>query len=126
MLNRIPRNIPPLSTLLAELGATPRAVARVLQVSERTVRRWVRSGTEPQAVRIALFWLTRWGYSIINCDAENEARIFAGLARCRAEEIEQLQYALDNLSRIKKNASASNEAVFSRIDPSDSNTQCRK
>lgn len=126
MLNRIPRNIPPLSTLLAELGATPRQVARVLQVSEKTVKRWIKSGTEPQAVRIALFWLTRWGYSIIHCDAENEARIFAGLARCRAEEIQRLQFALDNLGAIKKAARAANEAVFSGIKSAEDNTQCRK
>lgn len=122
MLNRIPRNIPPLAVLLAEISATPRQAARVLQVSERTIYNWLRTGREPWSARIALFWLTRWGYSIIHTDAENEARIFAGLARSQADYIRRLE----NFSGIKKSARAANEAVFSRNDPPESNTQCRK
>jgi len=122
MLNRIPRNIPPLSTLLAELGATPRQVARALQVSERTVKNWLSAENEPQAVRIALFWLTRWGYSIINTDAENEARLYAGLARSQADYIRRLE----NLSGIKKAARAANDEVFRGFAGEPDNTQCRK
>jgi len=122
MLNRIPRNIPPLSTLLAELGATPRAVARVLQVSERTVKNWLSAENEPWAVRIALFWLTRWGYSIISTDSQNEARLYAALARSQADYIRRLE----NFSTIKKAARAANEAVFRGVAPSEDNTQCRK
>jgi len=122
MLNRIPRNIPPLAVLLAELGATPRAVARVLQVSERTIYNWLRNGREPWSARIALFWLTRWGYSIIHTDAENEARLYAALARSQADYIRRLE----NFSTIKKAARAANDAVFSGIAPPENNTQCRK
>ncbi|RUS68002.1 hypothetical protein CUZ56_00485 [Saezia sanguinis] len=111
MLNRIPRNIPPLPVLLAEIGATPRQVARVLQVSERTVYQWLKTGREPWSARIALFWLTRWGYSIIHTDAENEARLFAALARARADQLHELEKAAF-FSVVKKTASASNEAVF--------------
>jgi len=125
MLNRIPRNIPPLSVLLAELGATPRAVARVLQVSERTVYQWLKTGREPWSARVALFWLTRWGYSIISTDSQNEARIFAALARARADQIHELENTA-RFSVVKKAARAANEAGFSGIAPPEDNTQCRK
>ena len=122
MLNRIPHNIPPLTVLLAELGATPRQVARALQVSERTVYNWLQNGREPWSARIALFWLTRWGYSIIHTDAENAARLYAGLARSQADYIRRLE----NFSGIKKAAQAANDAGFGGFDAPESNTQCRK
>jgi hypothetical protein len=122
MLNRIPRNIPPLPVLLAEIGATPRQVAHALQVSERTVYNWLRTGREPWSARIALFWLTRWGYSIINTDAENEARLYAALARSQADYIRRLE----NFSGIKKAAQAANDAGFGGFETKPDNTQCRK
>lgn len=91
MLNRIPKNIPPLEVLLHEIGARPRDAAKALKVSTRTVERWLKNHNEPWAVRVAFFWITRWGRSAIDADTTNEARIFSGLARAQAEEIKKLR-----------------------------------
>ena len=49
MLNRIPRRLPPLSDLLADLGhPDEKAVAKALGVSESTVYRWKRKDKAPR------------------------------------------------------------------------------
>ena len=69
MLNRLPRQMPPLDVMLADIGnPTTREVARALDVTERTVRRWLSHGTAPRPVMLALFWVTSWGLSATDCE----------------------------------------------------------
>jgi hypothetical protein len=78
MLNRIPRSIPPLSMMLDDLGR-PRtaALARALDVSPSTARRWIAADHAPRTVLIGLFWLTSWGRSAVDCEAHNAAVLHA-------------------------------------------------
>lgn len=81
MLNRIPRQLPALSTMLDDLGKpSPAALARALCVSTSTARRWISEDSAPFAVLIAIFWVTRWGISAIDAEAYNSATMHAGLA----------------------------------------------
>jgi hypothetical protein len=68
MLNRLPKNLPTLADLLADLGnPTPESVAKALGVSASTVRRWKRT-TAPRTALLALWWLSRWGQSAWDCE----------------------------------------------------------
>ena len=67
--------MPTLTMILQDLGhPTPRAVAQFVGVGHRTVRRWVAAGSAPRPVMLALYWLTRWGRSQVDCQATNNAR----------------------------------------------------
>ena len=81
-----PLTMPTLSMILADIGhPTPRAVATLLGVDHRTVRRWIAAGQAPRAVMLALFWLTRWGRSQVDCQATNEClHALATLAATRS------------------------------------------
>ena len=54
----------------------------------------------PRPAHLALFWLSRWGRSIVDSAAVNDARLYAGLARARAEEISRLEVKLAKLIAI--------------------------
>jgi hypothetical protein len=87
MLCRLPRHLPPLSLMLADIGSpSPSAVARALGVSARSVRRWVAVDDAPRPVLAALFWLTRWGVSAVDAEAHNAAVLAASYVRALKDE----------------------------------------
>lgn len=101
MLNRLPRFMPPLSVMLSDIGShSVKEIAWALQVSESSVRKWLRQDQAPHSVMLAVFWLTRWGVSAIDCEAHNAAIMSAGLARSRQDEIERLETKIHKLARI--------------------------
>lgn len=101
MLNRLPRQMPALDVMLCDIGnPTAPQVAHALGVSERTVRRWLREDAAPRPAMLALFWITRWGLSAIDCEAFNTASMHRGLAAALKDEIGRLQTRLDRLGRI--------------------------
>jgi len=85
MLTLLPRHPPPLSVLMADLGLTPRSMARHLGVSERSIYRWMVKDHAPRPVMLSLFFASRWGVSLVCRETENAARLWAGMARCLME-----------------------------------------
>jgi hypothetical protein len=78
MLSLLPHAVPPLAVLLADMGnPSASAVALALGVTARTVQRWQSADEAPRVALLALFWLTRWGQSAVNCQAVNDARMLA-------------------------------------------------
>jgi hypothetical protein len=72
--------------MLDDLGGRDvEQIAKHLEVSTRTVKRWRSKDHAPRAVLLAFFWETRWGRLTINCAAENDAKMYAGYARCLSE-----------------------------------------
>ena len=114
----IPRHLPPLDFLLQELGYSPRQAAKVLHVTERTIHNWLKSSKEPYAPRLALFWLTSYGYNIIHTAAHNDACRFASLARCYKSRIEELEKKLLQEQKEHRRFSgiAANDKVFKKDD----------
>lgn len=101
MLNRLPRQMPPLAAMLEDIGnPKPPQLARALGVSTRTVQRWLSDEQAPRTAMLAIFWLTRWGRSQVNCEAVNEAAMFAGLVSSLQRRVEDLQRQVDHLRRI--------------------------
>lgn len=77
---KLPRNVPPLSLMMDDLGhPPPRVIARAFDVTERTVRRWLRDDRAPRAVLFSVFWLTRWGREQVHHEAEYRAHFHVGL-----------------------------------------------
>lgn len=100
-LGYIPHQVPPLSMLLDDLGNPPaRVIARAVGVSERTVQRWIADDSAPRSVLLALFWVTRWGQSVVHAEAHNSARMWAGFARALQDELQQIRSQLAKLGEI--------------------------
>jgi predicted DNA-binding transcriptional regulator AlpA len=104
MLCLIPESIPPLPLLLDDIGCSSsrkvKDLAKALSVSEATVRRWRKQRTAPRPVMLALFWLTRWGQSAVDCHAHNDAVMHAGMARALKAEVEGLKVQLAKLGSL--------------------------
>ncbi len=101
MLNRLPRQMPPLSLILEDIGnPKPKEIARALCVSEAIVKKWIKAGDAPHPVMLAMFWLTRWGRSAVDCEAHNAAIMSAGIARNRQDQIDILEKRIQRLAQI--------------------------
>lgn len=98
MLHLIPKNIPPLADMLADLGNPhPCALADRLGVDERTARRWQKAGSAPRPVLLALFWLTQWGQSFIDVELTNRAAILTQMTQAQGRELSRLRNSLATL-----------------------------
>lgn len=76
MLNRLPKHPPRLSAILEDLGnPRPEKLAAAMGVTLRTVQRWHACDDAPRPVLLALFWLTRFGFETIDCEAHNARQL---------------------------------------------------
>lgn len=74
-LNRI--HLPTFGAMVSDLGnPSAHVLARVLGVSPSTVYRWAAADTAPRSAMLALFWLTSWGQSELDCDLHNRASTY--------------------------------------------------
>lgn len=107
MLQRLPKAMPPLDCLLADIG-NPSAphLAKAMRVTPGTAARWIREGNAPQAVMLALFWLTRWGASMVHANAHNDAALARHAAQIRSREVTMLQAELTRVEEIADFGSA--------------------
>lgn len=117
MLHRLPSHVPALSAMLEDLGQPgPRALARSLGVSQRSVQRWIAADCMPRAAGLALYPLTRWGASAAECQAYNEAQLAKALARSLSTENQRLRQLLTDVLRLADFGSA-NAPSFSEPVP---------
>lgn len=111
MLRRLPMHMPALSLMLEDIGKpAPEALARALDVSVTTVRRWIAEDQAPQPVLLALYWITKWGASAVDANAHNDAVASAGLARALRSEVDALRARLEKFGRIADFGSANDPA----------------
>jgi len=111
-LHRLPRSLPPITDILADLGnPPPAALARALGVSERSVWRW-RAAPErtPRPVVLALFFASRWGWSAVDADARTAVRLAQALTVSLRAEIEQLAGEVQRLEALGGYGSANSPA----------------
>lgn len=101
-----------------ELGG-PKLVCKKLDVSERTVRRWLAEGTAPRMAVLALYWESQYGRSLI--DVEHHHEICIMRTRIRILE-EQFVRAKDVITGMKLlNYGTSNEPYFDERSEFDEN-----
>ena len=115
LYSKAPNYLPALSIILDDLmgSKTPEALAHHLGVSASTARRWLSADQAPRAVALALFWETRWGQSIVDCDAVNQARMQEGLNRALKNENASLRARIARLEALGKGFGAANEPLMS-------------
>lgn len=113
-IHHAPKSLPHWQTILDDLGnPTARQLAKVLGVGQRTVYRWSRQENAPRAACLALFWLTRWGRSAVDCDAVNDCHMAIDYANALERELHKTRLQLHHVLAIN-GTGASNEplAVF--------------
>lgn len=86
--------------MLDDVPATPEQIARHLGITTKTLQRYRVADIAPPAVRLALFWETRWGRSAADAEAHQfgqvhyrhaktleaaNARLLARIAQLEAE-----------------------------------------
>jgi hypothetical protein len=97
----MPRTLPSLGEMLIDIGNPhPKAIAKALKVTERSVWRWKAADKAPHSVMLAIFWITRWGRSEVDAAAQNDAMRFASLARCLQDELDAIQARLARVAQI--------------------------
>lgn len=111
-LHHAPTALPIWQTILDDLGQPhPRQVAKVLGVGVRTVYRWNRDGQAPRAATLALFWLTRWGQSMVHAQAVNDATTAVGLVDCLNREIKVLRVQLEHVLALADTGAANQPLI---------------
>lgn len=102
--NRIdaaPRWVPSWPELMADLcQPTPHQVAQALGVSVRTAKRYNAAADAPRPVLLAVFWLTSWGRSAVNAQAENDAQLALGHMRALQRRVSELEARVRHLQAI--------------------------
>ncbi len=113
MLVHAPKKFPPLGMMIADIGSpSATALAKCLDVTPRTVRRWIALDIAPKPVMMAIFWLTRWGRSQVDCKAVNDATMFAGLAKSLERENARLTHRVQRICQIADFGSANDPGSF--------------
>jgi|GEM_PF-3063806 hypothetical protein len=75
-----------LRELMADIpNATPSTVAKFLDVTERSVWRWLADNSAPRAALLALWYQTKQGQYEVAVHVGNEAMWNAGMARAQTE-----------------------------------------
>jgi hypothetical protein len=107
MLRRLPDSVPPLPLLLSDIGnPSPGLLAETFSVSVGTVQRWISNQEAPKAVLLALFWITKWGVSLVDSRAHNDAVVAVGMASALQAEAETLRSKLQRVGGIADFGSA--------------------
>ncbi|WP_284335839.1 hypothetical protein [Comamonas sp. NoAH] len=61
--------------MLDNIASSDAQIAKFLEISPQTLRKYRLKGQAPRLVMLALFWETVWGQSAANCDAVNWGRL---------------------------------------------------
>lgn len=91
---------PPLSVLLDDLlTRDSKAIAKHLDVTTRTLSAWQRTDNAPRAALLALFYETRWGYSLLETTAHNTAMVYRNQVQGLERENAMLRARIARLER---------------------------
>lgn len=104
---------PPLSVLLDDLLTRDvAAIAGHLGISTATLRRYKQAGQAPRAVLLALFYESRWGYSLLETTAHNGRQIERQLRQALERENAGLRARIARLEAIGDFGAANAPGLF--------------
>jgi hypothetical protein len=95
-----------LKQLMRELYASTADIAKFLQVTERSVLRWLAGNCAPRAVLCALWHETPHGREVCSHDVGNELVLTRATARIKGDEVAQAQAQLARLLAISDTGAA--------------------
>lgn len=102
---RAPTQTPDFSTLLDDMPTRDmKQIARHLGLSLATVRRYERTGNAPRLVHLALFWESRWGLSVLDCEIINRDRLRLQHISAMERENKALKAQLSRLAALANGA----------------------
>lgn len=96
-------------TFVHELGG-PKLVANFLEVTERTVWRWLSEESAPRMAVLALYWETGYGKSLIETDQVNEIRLLYARINMMNSQFRRMKDIVIGLR--KMHTGSANEAFF--------------
>lgn len=110
-IEQMPLHVPIWHLMMDDLcQPPPERVARVLGLSVRSIQRYNATGNAPRAVCLAVFWLTRWGRSLVHTQAHNDAQLLASYVNTLKSELDAVRSQVDHLKRIGDFGSANEPA----------------
>ena len=80
--------------------AGPVRVAKFLEVSERTVRRWLAEGSAPRMACLALYWETQYGRSLVDADHQTEVALLRGRVQLLEEQFQRAKDVVTGLKQL--------------------------
>ena len=100
-----------LRAILEELQATPAQVSKFLQVTERSVWRWLSDGSAPFPVLAALWHETPAGRHQTALDVGNELQVHRGLAAANGQALAKETQRLARLVAISDTGAANDPLI---------------
>ena len=98
--------LPPLRLMVADIPATEKQMARHLGIAPGTLRRYIKNDEAPRPVMLAMFWETRWGRSVADCEAAQFGQVHAAHAQALARENARLREQLKALEAMLDSGAA--------------------
>lgn len=109
---RAPTQTPHIATLLDDMPTRDmKRIARHLGLTAPTLRRYAQTGNAPRLVHLALFWESRWGLSVIDCEVVNLDRLRRQHISALEREVKALRLQLARLAALPNGAA--NDALWS-------------
>lgn len=92
-----------------ELGGSKR-VCKMLDVTERTVWRWLAEDSVPKMAVLALYWESRYGRSLIDTDHHTEMVLLRGQIQILEKQFTRAAHVIQGLRAL--NYGTANEPLF--------------
>lgn len=106
-IDKAPTALPIWQSIRDDLGDPPvHRIARTLGVSIRTVYRWNATQEAPRCAVLALFWLTRWGQSLVNANAVNDAVLACTYLSAIQAELAEAREQLGHVLKLNQTGAA--------------------
>lgn len=104
---------PHLLTMLDNIASTDAEIARFLEITPQTLRKYRQKGQAPRLVMLALFWETVWGQSAANCEAVNWGRLqFQENQMLKRQNSKLLRQVLELEKALAEVEQAANSPIF--------------
>lgn len=110
-----PKNVygPNLFKIFVEELGGPKRVCKMLDVTERSVWRWLAEGTAPKAAVLALYWESQYGRSLIAADHHNEISLLHGRIRLLEDQFARAAQVIAGLKLL--HYGTANEPYFDEL-----------
>lgn len=82
-----------------ELGG-PKRVSKMLDVTERTVWRWLAEDSVPKMAVLALYWESRYGRSLIDTDHHTEMVLLRGHIQILEQQFVRATHVINGLKML--------------------------
>ena len=92
--------LPPLSYLLDEQPGDLKSAAKHVGLTAATLQRYRDAEAAPRAVMLALFYESRWGYSLLHTTAFNRQMWMSGLASSLQDQNQVLRQRIEKLEQL--------------------------